>query len=310
MPSDSLYDRCASMSFSKLRYYIDSCLSALNSSRTDPNLPILAKEDFLKLLELLRAKASAPFPLQVPGQNVDVHDSLEAPQWFQEFVPSKHLKRLMRDLSQSQLLLSENHESRKFGQRRIEKLELKIRNLKYNVELLKSRELNLLQARYERSSAERSRFCDRIGKDIERTFVNDRLIPANKVFWRILPPGEWTVESVISHYSKIQRANPHVQFDVDRLRRIFSLTPSSLYVGIDEFEGYIVFVFSQTKKVVLECPIYGNAIYVIRENWENLSRLPKGELLARFPNQALRIVHVGDWYPRVRAELFSRVRNY
>jgi hypothetical protein len=160
-----------------------------------------------------------------------------------------------------------------------------------------------VKAQYEHSRADRVRFCERIRRDIERIFT-----PTYKVFWRILPPGEWTVDSVVSHYAELQRANPHVRFDLDRLRRVFSLSPLSLYVGIDEFEGYIVFVFSQTKNVLLECPVYGNAIYLIREDWESLSRLSKGELLARFPGQALRIVHTGDWYPRVQAELFSRVR--
>jgi hypothetical protein len=172
-----------------------------------------------------------------------------------------------------------------------------------SVELQRLRHNQAVKAQYEHSRADRVRFCERIRRDIERIFT-----PTYKVFWRILPPGEWTVDSVVSHYAELQRANPHVRFDLDRLRRVFSLSPLSLYVGIDEFEGYIVFVFSQTKNVLLECPVYGNAIYLIREDWESLSRLSKGELLARFPGQALRIVHTGDWYPRVQAELFSRVR--
>ena len=41
MPDKSFFDRCASMSFGKLRDYIDSCLSALASGRPDANIPSL-----------------------------------------------------------------------------------------------------------------------------------------------------------------------------------------------------------------------------------------------------------------------------
>jgi hypothetical protein len=217
----------------------------------------------------------------------------------------------------------------------IKMLEIKIQYLKDEIEPLKSRELATYEkkraayykhykeplpkgkekqglqaekAHLEDSRAEHLRFCERIRRDIERIFMLKPTAPTNEVFWHILPPGEWTVDSVLSHYSTLQRTNPNVKFDVDRLRQVFSLGPSTLYVGIDEFEGYIVFAFPKTKKVVLECPVYGNAIYIIPENWESLSRLSKGELLSGFPGQVLRIVHAGDWYPRLRAKLFSGVR--
>jgi hypothetical protein len=64
----------------------------------------------------------------------------------------------------------------------------------------------------------------------------------------------------------------------------FALKPSSVYVGIGEFDGYIVLAFRQTRKVVLECPIYGNAIYVIHEDWQRLAKMPKFELLSQFPS--------------------------
>ena len=250
---------------------------------------------------------------------------------------------LQSELNELQMQLSQKRTDRHATKRSVKKLEHKIQYLKDDLEPLKRREKRAYQkassayyksyssrlekwkkekqlhdtlsqqkalaramrVKHERSRQERLRFVERIRKDIERIFTFGVNAPIYRVFWRVLPAGEWTFDSVLKHYTELHRAYPHIHFEVDRLRRVFSLNPSSLYIGIDEFDWYIVCAFSQTTKVVLECPIYGNAIYVIRENWQSLSKLPKNELLSQFPSYVHRIVHAGDWYPLLRAELFA-----
>ena len=253
MPDKSFFDRCASMSFGKLRDYIDSCLSALASGRPDANIPSLGKDDFLKLSELLHAKVDEPPVLWDDEQKTYLQPPVAPPQ-FPAFAPSEQLGGLLRELNQLQSQLSERRADRNATKRSIKKLEHKIQDLKDDVEPLKSRELTAYEAKeaayykeyraqlskwkrmtlaqesvelqrlrhnqavkaqYEHSRADRVRFCERIRRDIERIFT-----PTYKVFWRILPPGEWTVDSVVSHYAELQRANPHVRFDLDRLRRV------------------------------------------------------------------------------------------
>ncbi len=143
-----------------------------------------------------------------------------------------------------------------------------------------------MRAQHEKLRSVHLRFVERIKRDIERTFTSGVDAQLNKVFWQILPPGQWTFDSVLNHYNELQHANPHIHFDVKRLQTVLQLNPLSLYVGIGEFDGYIVLAFPQTTKVVLECLIYGNAIYVIREDWLRLAKLPKFELLSQFPSQA------------------------
>lgn len=63
------------------------------------------------------------------------------------------------------------------------------------------------------------------------------------------------------------------------------------HLGINEYEGYIVFEFDHTPKVLIDCPIAGNAIYVIDEDWERRARLTKQELQA--DEKVTRIVHQG-----------------
>ena len=54
-----------------------------------------------------------------------------------------------------------------------------------------------------------------------------------------------------------------------------------------------------TKKVLLERPVYGNAIYVLGPGWKRLSRMSKQELLADDTHGVTKIVHRGEGFLRV-----------
>jgi len=85
---------------------------------------------------------------------------------------------------------------------------------------------------------------------------------------------------------------------------VSSLDPEQCYVGKDEFEGYIVFTFAHTPNALLECPVFGNAIYIINSDWERLSRMTKQEL--RRSPEVTRIIHKPNWFQRVKRELGIR----
>lgn len=87
------------------------------------------------------------------------------------------------------------------------------------------------------------------------------------------------------------------------MNKAYEMRPGSIYIGVDEFEGYVVFYFDRTQVAVLECPVVGNAIYVIKSNWETLSRLSKAQLLQRHQREVVRIVHAGEWFPKLLALL-------
>ena len=86
---------------------------------------------------------------------------------------------------------------------------------------------------------------------------------------------------------------------------INSLNPASIYVGIDEFEGYFVFYFPDELTAILECPIVGNAIYIIKGDWQTLSQLNKRELLTDYQMNVRRVIHKGDWFSRLKQKLYS-----
>lgn len=124
-----------------------------------------------------------------------------------------------------------------------------------------------------------------------------------KLPWKLLPPGEHLFPRILAHFERLARHSRHAAYDFDRLRQINSLRPDSVYLGTDEFKGYAVFYFNNSSTAVLECPVSGNAIYIIKGNWQRLSQLSKSELLSQFPRQVKRVIHNGWWFYRLKSLL-------
>jgi hypothetical protein len=135
-------------------------------------------------------------------------------------------------------------------------------------------------------------------------------VPVHHLSFALLPPGEWDIRHVIEHYRKESHNLPSDllgrRIDNSRLVSIASLRPLRCYIGKESGSGYVVFEFSSSGRVVLECPFEGNATYVLSGDWKAMVRHSKLEMRRRFPHSYLRIVHKGDWLSRIR----SSIRNY
>ena len=125
--------------------------------------------------------------------------------------------------------------------------------------------------------------------------------------FELLPPGKWDIEMLIKHF---EREAAHLPFEINkgdlqphRLREIKKLEPEECYIGTEGWLGYVVFTFKHSAKVVLECPIEGNATYVLKGNWKPMVRNSKKELRSRYPHRYKKIVHKGDWFSRIRSAL-------
>ena len=89
-----------------------------------------------------------------------------------------------------------------------------------------------------------------------------------------------------------------MEFDLARIRFALKLEPKQICVGIEEFAGYYAFIFEKDK-ILFECPVYGNAAYVVRGDWRELSQQYKGQLERR----GLRVIHRRYWQGDVRHAL-------
>ena len=125
--------------------------------------------------------------------------------------------------------------------------------------------------------------------------------------FELLPPGSWEIDDVIRYYHAQARNRPAVfrgrTLDFGRIQALKSLRPIKCYIGHELWEGYVVFEFSETKRVVLDCPVEGNAVYVISGDWKRLVELSKGHLRSKYRSQYTKIIHKGDWLDRVRSAL-------
>lgn len=128
--------------------------------------------------------------------------------------------------------------------------------------------------------------------DVERAFEAQ---PTGVYHWQALPPGEAnpaakatrgakaTPADINEYYQdRLQGEGKFDRFNQDRLDRATELpyvewwVPSEKFGG---FDGYSIISFDLTDKVLLECPIYGNAAYVISAGEESWKDTPKHQLV-------------------------------
>ena len=65
--------------------------------------------------------------------------------------------------------------------------------------------------------------------------------------------------------------------------------------GTKQWLGYIVFEFAWSKSAVLECPIEGNATYVLSGDWNRMHGVTKSQLRMQFSHHYTKVVHKGEW---------------
>ncbi|MBA3600516.1 MAG: hypothetical protein H0W45_04640 [Acidobacteria bacterium] len=138
----------------------------------------------------------------------------------------------------------------------------------------------------------------------DRIFAGSRQkMIVKEIFWDLLPQGEWKTENLIKTFKDYGWSKD--EFDESRLTQIIKiLNPTICYIGKEKFQGYVVFGFDLSEKVVLECPKYGNAIYIIEDNWQEITKLSKWE--ARQLSQVTVIRHSDTWFERLKENLESK----
>ncbi len=125
--------------------------------------------------------------------------------------------------------------------------------------------------------------------------------PLRHLNWRILPKGIHPFPSLKKELGEVlKRVKEGNRSFVDhRLERINGFKPEFTAVGQGGFTGYVIFGFPDKGVYVLESILYGNATYILGDNWEKLSQMTKAEIL----NDSLhkdRYVHLRNWFEKIR----------
>lgn len=131
-------------------------------------------------------------------------------------------------------------------------------------------------------------------------------LPIRPLHWQILPPGPQPWSRIRSAIDAIVQQAPRGNraLIVDRLQTILQHHPTWLAIGHAGFRGYFILGFPEKKMYVLESLACNNATYVLGEDWEQLSRLTKAELLQQHRHQA-RLIHRVGWHTQIQTLFVS-----
>ncbi len=127
-------------------------------------------------------------------------------------------------------------------------------------------------------------------------------IATTHVDWEILPPGK--VDDVLQRMLHGKRPVSAETRDVmkARLAVLAGLGPQNYIAGTSEFFRYFGAAFADDF-VVFENLNYGNALYVMYENWATLSQRSRVDLLKGPRNGFERILHTDGWSSRLESHL-------
>ncbi|MFK5256147.1 hypothetical protein [Propionibacterium freudenreichii] len=122
-----------------------------------------------------------------------------------------------------------------------------------------------------------------------------------QVTWELLPRGEASFTKVLT---RLKRApgSPRLKTMQNRYEAVEGFHPGAVIVGEGEFSRYFGFKFREDL-VVLENLDYGNALYVMYEDWTALSRRSRIDLLSDPEADYDRIIHKEGWENHLKAVL-------
>lgn len=127
--------------------------------------------------------------------------------------------------------------------------------------------------------------------DSDNSIINTSSIET--VNWEILPKGEQIWESFNTQTRENLSSSEQILVK-DRFDYINSFNPDIIRQGIGGYTGYLVFEFTDKNLFIFDSIIYGEAMYVFKDDWINVSKLTKSEIIQNKLTEE-RIVHNKNW---------------
>lgn len=128
------------------------------------------------------------------------------------------------------------------------------------------------------------------------------------VSWEILPPGE-IEQNITRILTDIKSSDPKLRQKLtDRFKFLSSMKPRNFVQGTSRFQRYFGAQFADDL-VVFENVAYGNAIYIMFQNWEELSKISRVDLLSSASQEFIRIRHTKTWKLKLKRVLLEELRK-
>ncbi len=126
--------------------------------------------------------------------------------------------------------------------------------------------------------------------------------------WEVFPPG--TAEELIAVFRK-RRTGKATKADSvmeDRLKLFSALKPSAYLAGTAKFSSYVGAKFADDL-VVFENVRYGNALYVLYDDWQDISKRSRIDLLRGTSEKFDRFVHTDGWEDRFKDHMRDQMKS-
>jgi hypothetical protein len=143
---------------------------------------------------------------------------------------------------------------------------------------------------------------------LPRKAEQSQLLATLTLNWQIFPPG--TVDEVVERVLRGAGRGTREQEALirERVALFRSLKPKRYIQGRGGMNRYIGALFADDL-VVFENVRYGNALYVLYSNWEEISKRSRLDLIRDRDVPFERFVHSADWMERFRAHIRAEKRR-
>ncbi len=144
------------------------------------------------------------------------------------------------------------------------------------------------------------RECRIFTKNLERIIT----APLEFLDWTFLREGERVRSKMRESVRRLSKrvTGSDLEETLDRLELINESEPDFVALGREGFQGYFVFGFVERDLYVCESRYTRNATYIFGEEWKEVTKLTKAEILRRGLHKA-RIIHTGKWEEKMEAIL-------
>jgi hypothetical protein len=129
-----------------------------------------------------------------------------------------------------------------------------------------------------------------------------------QVQWDILPPG--TIEEAIARLFTHRKPTPkEIIYIEERFNFFKSLKPKKEVYGTSGLQRYFGALINDDL-IIFENVKYGNAIYIMFEDWKELSQKSRIDLLSgKLGHNFERIVHTGNWKSNVKKIIKEKLKR-
>lgn len=137
-------------------------------------------------------------------------------------------------------------------------------------------------------------------------FKSAQSLNVRRLNWHILPPGEFPFERANELAEFLDGVDKNVRPVIhSRIKSVTQHKPDFVAVGVGGFREYVVFGFQSKNIYVLESPSLGNATYIFKNNWAEVSALSKKQILDGALHE-VRLIHNNRWTGALRQAITGK----